>query len=85
MVKWNWRKSRSIIFLRVNEHLVYLYICLLSKSRYGDKNAKNTKARNLKFGQMISLYMKLCAYNFVGAMSHGLGQMHPKLVTAKFI
>ena len=57
----------------------------LSKSRYGDKDSKTTKARNLKFGQMLSLYMNLCPFNFGGAMSRGLGQMHPKLVTAKFI
>ena len=37
------------------------------------------------FGQMISLYMNLRPSNFGGATSRGLGQMHPKLVTAKFI
>ena len=45
----------------------------------------HTKARNLKFGQMISLYMNLRSSNFGGATSHGLGHMHPKLVSAKFI
>ena len=79
MVKWNWRKSR-IIFPQEIEHLVYL----LSKSHYGDKYSKTTKARNLKFRQMISLYMNLRPSNFGGATSRGLGQMHPKLVTAKF-
>ena len=34
---------------------------------------------------MISLRMKLYAYNFGGAKSHGLGQMHPKLVTANLL
>ena len=64
---------------------LYLFIYFLSKSHYGDKNSETTKARNLRFGQMISLYMKLCACNFEGATSRGLGQMHSKLVTAKFI
>ena len=45
----------------------------------------HTKARNLKFGQMISVFMNLRPSNFGGATSHGLGHMHPKLVTAKFI
>ena len=64
---------------------LYLFIYLLSKSHYGDKNSKITKARNLKFGQMISLNMKLCTCNFGGATSCGLGQLHPKLLIAKFI
>ena len=42
-----------------------------------------TKARNLKFGQIISLYMNLRPCNFGDATSRGLGHMHPKLVTAK--
>ena len=84
MVKWYGRKSR-IIFPRENEHLVYLFIYLFSKSHYGDKYSKITKARNLKFGQMISLYINLGSSNFAGATSRGLGHMHPKLVTAKFI
>ena len=49
------------------------------------KTPQTQKARNLKFGQMISLYMKLCACNFGGATSRGLGQMLPKFVMAKFI
>ena len=60
------------------------FIYLLSKSHYGEKYSETTKARNLKFGQMISLYMNLRLSNFGGATSHGLGQMHPKLVTVKF-
>ena len=64
-------------------HFFFLY--LLSKSHYGDKYSKTTKVRNLKFGQIISLSMNLCASNFGGATSRGLGQMHPKLVTVKFI
>ena len=64
MVKWNWRKSR-IILPGENEHLVYLYIFyLFSKSHYGDKYSKTTTARNLKFGQMIGLYMNLSPPNF---------------------
>ena len=63
----------------------YLFIYLLSKSHYGDKNFETTKARNLKLGQMISLNMKLRTRNFGGVTSRGLGQMHPKLVIAKFI
>ena len=54
---------------------LYLFI-YLSKLHYGDKNSKTRKARNLKFGDMISLYMKLCACNFGGATSRALGQMH---------
>ena len=64
---------------------VYLFICLFSKSHYDDKYSKTTKARDLKFEQIISQYMNLRPCNFGGAMSRGLGHMHPKLVTAKFI
>ena len=64
---------------------LYLFIYLLSKSHYDDKYLKTTKARNLKFGQMISLYMNLRPSNSGGATSRGLGQMHPKLVKTKFI
>ena len=63
----------------------FFFIYLLSKSHYGNKNSETTKARNLKFGQMIGLYMDLRHCNFGGATSRGLEQMHPKLVTAKFI
>ena len=55
------------------------------KFHYGDKNSETTKATELKFEAMISLYMKLCTCNFGGAPSRGLGQMHPKLVIAKFV
>ena len=64
--------------------LFYLFI-YLSKSHYGNKNSETTKDRNLKFGQMIGLYMDLHHCNFGGATSRNLGHMHPKLVTAKFI
>ena len=63
---------------------IYLFIYLLRKLHYGDKNSETTKATNLKFGQMINPFMKVCACNFGGATLRGLGQMHPKLVTAKF-
>ena len=33
---------------------------------YRDKNSEATKARNLKFGDMINLYMKLRTYIFGG-------------------
>ena len=68
-------------------HIFFLsfFMYLLSKLLSGDKNSETTKARNLKFGQMISLYMKLCICNFEGTTSRGLGLMHPKLVIAKFI
>ena len=62
-----------------------LFIYLLSKSHGGHKNSETTKARNLKFEQMIGQYMDLGPSNFGGATSRGLGHMHPKLVTAKFI
>ena len=68
-----------IFYLRI-----YLFM-YLSKLLSGDKNFDTTKARNLNFGQMISIYMKLCTCNFRGATSRGLGHMHPKLVIAKFI
>ena len=64
---------------------ISLFIYLFSKSHGGHKNSETTKARNLKFGQMIGLYMDLGTCNFGGAMSRGLGHMRPKLVTAKFI
>ena len=65
--------------------LFSFFFYLLSKSRYGDKYSKTTKARNLKFGHMISIYINLHPSNFGDATSRDLGQMHPKLVTAKFI
>ena len=64
---------------------VYLFIYSFNKSHYGDKFSETTKARNLKFGQIISLYMNLRPCNFGGATSRALGDMHPKLVTEKFI
>ena len=85
MVKWNWRKSR-IIFPRENEHLVYLFIFLFIKQiTLWWQKLISIKARNLKIGQMRRLYMNLRSCNFGGATSRGLGQMHPKLVTSKFI
>ena len=57
----------------------------LSKSHYGNKHSETTKARNLKFGQIISLHMNLRHCNFGGAASRGMGHMHPMLVTVKFI
>ena len=57
----------------------YLLI-YLSKLHFGDKNFQTTKATNLKFGQMISLNMKLCTCNFGGVTLHV-----PKPVKAKFI
>ena len=63
----------------------FFFLSLLRKSHYGDKYSKTTKARNLKFGQMISLYMNLRPCNFGGATSRAFGHMHPKLVTARFI
>ena len=38
---------------------ISLFIYLLTKLHYGDKYSKTTEARNLKFGQMISLYTNL--------------------------
>ena len=71
----------SLFFL---SFFVYFFI-YLSKSHYGNQNSETTKATNLKFGQMISLFMNLRHCNFGGARCFGLGQTHPKLVTAKFI
>ena len=62
-----------------------LFIYLLSKSHGADNYSKTTKAGNLKYGQIISLYINLCTCNFGGATSRGLEHMDPKLVTAKFI
>ena len=75
---------RHFFFLFIYFLFIYLFICL-SKSHYGNKNSETTKTRNLKFGQMIGLYMDLRNCNFGGATSRALGHMHPKLVTAKFI
>ena len=77
----NYDDSDTFFFL---SFFINLFI-YLSKSPYGNKNSKTTKAANLKFGQMISLYMNLRPCNFGGATLRGLGHMHPKLVTAKFI
>ena len=63
---------------------LFFFICL-SKILSGDKDSETTKAGNLNIEQMISLFMKLCTCNFGGATSRGLGQMHPKLMIAKFI
>ena len=64
---------------------VYLFIYLFSKSHYADYYSKTTKPRNLNFEQIISLFMNLRPSKFGGATLRGLGHMHPKLVTAKFI
>ena len=61
------------------------FIFLLSTLHYENKNSETTKASNLKFGQIMSLYMSLRPSNFGGATSRGLGQMHSKLVTAMFM
>ena len=37
---------------------------------FRNKNSKTTKARNLKFGDMISLYMKLFAPALLEALLH---------------
>ena len=63
--------------------LGHMYLKLVTAKLLSDFS--HTKARHLKFGQMISLYMNLRPSNFGGATSHGLGHMHPKLVTEKFI
>ena len=68
--------------MTIPDTFLFIY---LSKSRYGNKNSETTKARNLKFGQMIGLFMDYHHCNFEGAKSRGLGQMHPKLVTVKCI
>ena len=65
--------------------LFFSLFIFLSKLHYWNKNSETTTARNLKFGQMIGLYMDLRCCSFGGATSRGLGHMHPKLVTAKFI
>ena len=73
----------------------YVFICLFislfiylfiysNKSHYGNKISETTRARNLKFGQMTGLFMDLRHCIFGGATPHGLGHMHPKLVTANF-
>ena len=75
----------SLLFYFFISLFIYLFIYLLSKSHGGDNYQKTTKANNLKFGQLISVFMNLHPCNFGGATSRGLGHMHPKLVTAKFI
>ena len=46
------------------------FFIYLSKFLYACKNSKTTKAINLKFGDIISLYMKLCTCIFGGAIHH---------------
>ena len=65
--------------------LIYFYISLFKQITFLEKNSETTKARNLKFGQMIGLYMDLRHCNFGGVTSRGLGHMHPKLMTANFV
>ena len=65
--------------------LFFSLFIYLSKLHYGNKNSKTTKARNLKFGEKIGLYMDFRHCNFGGATSCGLGHMHPKLVTGNFV
>ena len=59
---------------------IYLFIYSLSKSHYGDKYTKTTKARNLKSGQMISLYMNLRHCNFGGAKLVGYRIYHTNIL-----
>ena len=69
---------------KLNNSDTFLFIYLFKQISLWSKNSE-TKTRNLKFGQMINLNMKLCPCDFGGATLRGLGQMHPKLVIAKFI
>ena len=57
---------------------IHLFTYLLGKSDYGNKYSETTKARNLKFREMISPCMNLCASNFGGATSRGLVLMFSK-------
>ena len=69
---------------RFRHFFLFLYLSILALF-YRRKNFETTYARNLKFGNMRSLHMKLSTCIFGGATSRCLGQMHPKLVIAKFI
>ena len=51
--------------------LFYVFVSIRNNFLY--KNFETTKAKNVKFDDVISLYR-----------SHGLGQTHPKLVITKF-
>ena len=62
----------------------HLFIYLFKNFFRRCKDSETTTARKFKFGDMISLYMKLCTCIFGGATSSGLGQMHQKLVITKF-
>ena len=70
-----WR-FRHFFFL---SFFLSLFIYSFSKSHGGHNYSKTTKARILKFGQIINLYMKLCTSNFGGATSRGLEHMPPNL------
>ena len=86
--KINYDNSEKFIYLFIYLLIYFFFLSFfiyLSKSHYENKNSKTAKVRNLKFGQMISLYMNLRQCKFGGATSRGLGNMHPKLVTTKFI
>ena len=64
---------------------VFLYLFLFFRDFfYRDKNSTTTKAGNWKFGDMISLYMKLCTCIFEGAALRDLEQTSQKLVTTMF-
>ena len=68
-----------------NSHTFFLFLFLSVKNFFiRPRNSKTTKARKLKFGDMISPYMKLYTCIFGGATSRGLRQTHQKLVITKF-
>ena len=58
--------SYIYLFIPLFICLFILFINLINKLHYDDKNSESTKPRNLKLGQMISLYIKLCTCNFGG-------------------
>ena len=62
-----------------------LFIYLLSKLHYGDKNSETTKARNLKFRQLIGLFMNLRPSNFGGATSRGCWRRNFGGATSRYV
>ena len=64
-------------FPRENKHLYSIFLFLfffLLQTFFMYKTFEITTARNLKFGDIISLYIKLCSSIFGGTKLCGLGK-----------
>ena len=83
--EWCWNELAKVSYYFPPGKLTSSLFIYLSKSHHGNKNSETTKARNLKLGTDDKSIHDLRHCNFGGATSRGLEQMHPKLVTVKFI